>query len=213
MDKKAYFFDMDGTLVDSMPRAWSDVIFKYLDDRGVSYSKDIIAEIVTKGFMAIANYYVEVLGVKDEPQIIYDYFMDGLKPLYVSEFDLKKGAPELIKKLKSEGHSVNVISGSPHRFVDPCLKRHNVFDLFDNVWSVEDFNLSKSDKKLYQELSKKVGVKPSNCVLIDDSIGAIKTAKSTGFYTIGIFEAIVEKYWNEVKSTADETILDFTELL
>ena len=47
MDKKAYFFDMDGRLVDSMPRAWSDVIFKYLDDRGVSYSKDIIAEIVT----------------------------------------------------------------------------------------------------------------------------------------------------------------------
>ena len=213
MEIKAYFFDMDGTLVDSMPRAWSDVIFKYLDDRGVSYSKDIIAEIVTKGFMAIANYYVEVLGVKEDPQIIYDYFMDGLKPLYVSEFDLKKGAPELIKKLKSEGHSVNVISGSPHRFVDPCLKRHNVFDLFDNVWSVEDFNLSKSDEKLYQELSKKVGVKPCNCVLIDDSIGAIKTAKSTGFYTIGIFEAIVEKYWNEVKSTADETILDFTELL
>lgn len=213
MDKKAYFFDMDGTLVDSMSRAWYDVIFKYLDDRGVSYSKDIIPKIVTKGFMAIAEYYVEVLGVKEEPQIIYDYFMDGLKRLYANEFELKNGAPELIKKLKSEGHLVNVISGSPHRFVDPCLKRHNVFDLFDNIWSVEDFNLSKSDKKLYQELSKKVGVSPSNCVLIDDSIGAIKTAKSTGFYTIGIFETIVENHWGEVKATADETILDFTELL
>lgn len=213
MDKKAYFFDMDGTLVDSMPRAWQEVILKYLDDRGVSYPKEMISEVVTKGFMAIANYYVDNLGIKERPQIIYDYFMEGLEPLYANEFELKNGAIKLIKKLKSEGHTVNVISGSPHRFVDPCLKRHNVFNLFDNVWSVEDFNLAKSNEKLYQELSKKVGKKPENCVLIDDSIGAIKTAKNFGFYTIGIFETVVENYWGEVKATADKTILDFTELL
>jgi hypothetical protein len=39
------------------------------------------------------------------------------------------------------------------------------------------------------------------------------TAKSSGFYTIGIFETVVENYWGEVKATADKTIMDFTELL
>ena len=213
MNKKAYFFDMDGTLVDSMPRAWFDVILKYLDDRKIDYPKDMISTVVTKGFMAIANFYVDNLGVKDEPQAIYDYFMDGLTPLYANEFELKKGAPELIKKLKSEGHLVNVISGSPHRFIDPCLKRYKVFDLFDNVWSVEDFNIAKSDKALYEKLSKQVGIKPSNCVLVDDSIGAIKTAKTVGFKTVGIYEKVADIYWEEVKNTADKTIMDFTELL
>jgi HAD superfamily hydrolase (TIGR01509 family) len=154
-----------------------------------------------------------VLGVKEEPQAIYDQFMEDLLPFYRDKFELKSGAKEFIKTLKENGCALNVISGSPHRFVDACLKRHGIYSEFDNVWSVEDFNIAKSDKALYEKLSKHVGIKPYNCVLVDDSIGAIKTAKSTGFYTIGIFETVVENYWGEVKATADKTILDFTELL
>ncbi len=213
MNKKAYFFDVDGTLVDSMTIAWNDVILKYLEDRGVSYPQNIISEIVTTGFMGIANYYVNVLGIKESPQEIYDYFMDNLAFLYRDKFDLKRGAKELIKQLKRKGYSVNVISGSPHRFVDPCLKRHGVFSEFDNVWSVEDFGYSKSDKILYEKLAEKVGVQPQNCVLIDDSINAIKTAKNAGFLTFGMFEISVEKYWQEMKSVCDKTARDFTEFL
>ena len=213
MSIKAYFFDVDGTLVDSMTRAWNEVIIKYLVDRNLLYPENLISQTVTKGFMGIANYYVNVLGAKDKPQDIYDFFMKNLEPLYVNELKLKRGAKNLIKSLKEKGYSVNVISGSPHRFVNPCLKRNGVYEYFDNVWSVEDFSLSKADVNLYLKLSEKVGVKPENCTIIDDSINAIKTAKLAGFYTVGIFEAIVEKHWGEVKATANETIFDFTELL
>ena len=213
MSNKAYFFDVDGTLVDSMTRAWNEVIIKYLVDRNLLYPENLISQTVTKGFMGIANYYVNVLGAKDKPQDIYDFFMKNLEPLYVNELKLKRGAKNLIKSLKEKGYSVNVISGSPHRFVNPCLKRNGVYEYFDNVWSVEDFSLSKDDVNLYLKLAKSVDVEPKNCTIIDDSVNAIKTAKLAGFYTVGMFEAIVEKQWGEVKANADETIFDFTELL
>ena len=212
MSIKAYFFDVDGTLVDSMTRAWNEVIIKYLVDRKVSYPENLIAQTVTKGFMGIANYYVDVLGIKEKPQDIYDFFMKNLERLYVQEFELKKGAVELVKTLKSKGYSVNVISGSPHRFVNPCLKRNGVFDLFDNVWSVEDFSLAKDDVNLFLKLAKSVGVEPSNCTIIDDSINAIKTAKLAGFNTVGMYEVTVENFFEEMKDFADYTILDFTEV-
>ncbi len=212
MSNKAYFFDVDGTLVDSMTRAWNEVIIKYLIDRKVSYPENLIAQTVTKGFMGIANYYVDVLGIKEKPQDIYDFFMKNLERLYVQEFELKKGAVSLIKDLKSKGYSVNVISGSPHRFVNPCLKRNGVFDLFDNVWSVEDFLLAKDDVNLFLKLAKSVGAEPSNCTIIDDSINAIKTAKLAGFNTVGMYEVTVENFFEEMKNFADYTILDFTEV-
>lgn len=213
MNKKVYFFDVDGTLVDSMTRAWNDVIIKYLDDRGVSYPQNMISEIVTTGFMGIANYYVDVLGVKEEPQAIYDQFMEDLLPFYRDKFELKSGAKEFIKTLKENGCALNVISGSPHRFVDACLKRHGIYSEFDNVWSVEDFGYSKSDEKLYQTLAEKVGAKPCDCVLIDDSIKAIKTAKKSGFLTFGMFEITVEKRWQEMMLICDKVASNFMEFL
>ena len=80
---------MDGTLIDSMQPAWNKVILKYLQDRGIAYPEDIIVNIVTKGFMGIAKYYVERLGVNATPQALYDYFMETLEPMYQNEFPAK----------------------------------------------------------------------------------------------------------------------------
>ena len=212
MSKKAYFFDMDGTIIDSMTIAWDRVILKYLHDRNIKYPEDMISNIVTKGFMGIANYYVDELGVKEKPKDLYDFFMDGLQGIYNEELEAKKGVIEALKKLKQTGVSLNMLSGGPHRFMDPCFKRLGIFDLFDNVWSIEDFNLSKSDVEIYLSASKRIGAKAEDCTMVDDSLKAIETAKKAGFNTIGVYEVIADKYWEEMKKVADRTIKDFTEL-
>lgn len=211
--KKTYFFDMDGTLIDSMQLAWDKVILKYLHDRNIAYPKDIIIDIVTKGFMGIAKYYVEQLGVQATPQQLYDYFMVELEPMYQNEFPLKRGVKEAIEKLKAQGCSVNVISGSPLRFVLPCLKRLGVYDLFDNILSLEDFGLTKSDRELFIKLAEKLQAKPEDCVVVDDSVNAIKTAKSAGLQTVGVYEYAVKNSWDEMQVVADKTITDFTQLI
>ena len=60
--KKTYFFDMDGTLIDSIQLTWDKVILKYLHDRNIPYPKDMIINIVSIGFMGIANYYIDEAG-------------------------------------------------------------------------------------------------------------------------------------------------------
>ena len=99
MVKKVCFFDMDGTLIDSMTRAWSEVILRFLDERGISYPDDIITNLVTKGFMGIAKHYVEHFGVDMTPEALYDWFMVELEPMYQNEFPLKDGAKEYILSL------------------------------------------------------------------------------------------------------------------
>ena len=211
--KKTYFFDMDGTLIDSMQLAWDKVILKYLHDRNIPYHKDMIINIVTKGFMGIANYYIDQLGVKATPQQLYDYFMVELEPMYQNEFPLKRGVKETLQTLKAEGCSINVISGSPLRFVLPCLKRLGVYDLFDNVLSLEDFGLTKSDKELFIKLAETLQAPPETCVVVDDSVNAIKTAKSAGLQTVGVYEHAVKNSWDEMQAVADKTITDFTQLI
>ena len=213
MTKKVYFFDMDGTLIDSMQTAWDKAILKFLDDRGISYPSDIITNLVTRGFMGIAKHFVEEFKVDMTPKALYDWFMQALEPMYQNEFPLKDGAKEYILSLKEQGYQVNVISGSPLRFVIPCFKRLEIYDVFDNVLSLEEFGLTKSDKELFIKLAEKMNVTPSECVVIDDSVNAIKTAKSAGLQTIGIYEKAVSNTWEEMQTVADKTILTFKELL
>ena len=204
---------MDGTLVDSMKIGWEEVILKYLDDRGIKYESDIIPKIVTKGFLGISHYYVDVLGVNATAEEVYEYFMDTLEIKYKTEFKLKKGALSYLKKLKDTGCSISVISASPMRFIEPCLKRLGVYNLCDNVLTLEQFGLNKTDKELYYKLAEKLGVEPTKCTLVEDSVYAIETAKSVGFKTIGIYEVMVENEWQKMLATADKTIMDFTEIL
>ena len=213
MAKKVYFFDMDGTLINSMQLAWDKVILRFLDERGISYPDDIITNLVTRGFMGIAKYYVETYHVEMTAEELYNWFMVELEPMYQNEFPLKDGAKEYILALKAQGYEVNVISGSPLRFVVPCFKRLEIYDLFDNVLSLEEFGLTKSDKELFTKLAERSNADPSDCIVIDDSVGAIKTAKSAGLKTIGIYEQAVKNTWEEMQTIADKTIINFKELL
>ena len=213
MKDKVYFFDMDGTLIDSMQIAWEEVILKYLDDRDISYENDIISKIVTRGFMGISKYYVEELGVQSTPERLYDYFMEALEMKYQKDFPLKDGVKAFIKSLKDKGYVINVISGSPLRFVIPCLQRLEVYELFDNVLSLESFGYTKSDTELFIKLAEALDTSPENCIVIDDSVNAIKTAKKAGFTTIGVYEKMVKDGWEEMQSVADKTIVSFTELV
>jgi FMN phosphatase YigB (HAD superfamily) len=85
--------------------------------------------------------------------------------------------------------------------------------IFDNVLSLEEFGLTKSDKALFTKLAEISSVSPSDCVVIDDSVNAIKTAKSAGLNTIGIYEQAVSNTWEEMQLVADKTIKSFKELL
>ncbi len=213
MAKKVCFFDMDGTLVDSMTRSWDEVILKFLDDRGISYPNDIISNLVTKGFMGIAKHYVEHFKIDMTPEALYDWFMTKLEYMYQHTFPLKEGAKELVILLKEQGYKVVVISGSPLRFVLPCLKRLGIYDIADDVLSIEEFKLTKCDKELFITLAKKECANVEDCTVFEDSIDAIKTAKSVGFKTVGIYEESVKNTWGEMQKVADKTIKSFKELL
>ena len=52
---KAYLFDFDGTLVDSMP-TYVSVMLRILDENGVKYEDDIIKTITPLGYKGTAEY-------------------------------------------------------------------------------------------------------------------------------------------------------------
>lgn len=208
---KTYLFDFDGTLVDSMP-VYVKTMLKILDDHNVSYGEDIVKIITPLGLLGTADYYIE-LGVKKSKQELYLLMEAGMVEEYTYNIPAKNNVVDVLKELKKRGAKLNVLTASPHKTLDPCLKRLGIFDLFENVWSCDDFGTTKADPEIYKMAAEKIGERVEDILFLDDNLGADKTAKTAGMKVCGVYDKSSEEYTKEIKQIADFYITDFSELL
>ena len=132
--------------------------------------------------------------------------------LYRDKILLKDGVKDALIKFKTQGISLNVLTASPHKMLDPCLKRNGIYELFDNVWSTDDFNLPKTDVNIYINAVNLAGGTIENSWFFDDNISAVKTAKSAGLYTVGVYDYTGRAFTEQIKEIADKFIYSFNEL-
>ena len=211
MSHTTYIFDFDGTLVDSMP-SWIGKIYYALNRCGAKYPEDIAKIAVTLGDGGTANYFRERLGITLSSDEIIALMDEFALPKYRDEILLKDGVLEYLKLLKSNGCSLNVLTASPHKMVDPCLTRNGVFDLFDNVWTCEDFGLSKSDVAIYFNAAERLGVDPADVVFVDDNLVPIKKSHEAGMLALGVFDASADPDRAEIVNAADLYAVSMKEL-
>ena len=209
---KTYLFDFDGTLVDSMP-AYVSIMTKILDDNNISYGKDLVKTITPLGFMKTAEYFLNELGLDMPMDELTETMGKNAIKEYTFNIPAKNNVKETLLKLKDKGISLNVLTASPHLTLDPCLKRLGIYDLFDNVWSCDDFATSKTDPEIYVKAAEKMGVTTEEVLFLDDNYNADKTAKSAGMKVCGVYDKTSEEYVEEMKALCDYYIYDFSELI
>ncbi len=209
---KHYIFDLDGTLIDSMPKA-TNTLLSYLDSENIKYPKDLIKKIVPLGYDGIAKYFVEELGVNKLPNNVFNDLLSRLQKMYAHEVQPKAGADETLRTLKKRGATVNLLTASPHAFVDPCIQRLGWWEVFDNVWTVEDFACSKADPGIYKEASQRLSTSLKECVMLDDSVNSLKSAKDSGITVIGVYDDFSAPYEKEMRTIGDRYVYNLKELL
>ena len=208
---KTYLFDFDGTLVDSMPTYVSSML-RILDENGIAYGNDIVKIITPLGLIKTAEYYVK-LGVKLDRDEIIMLMKKYMYEEYLYNIPAKSNVISVLEELKNKGASLNVLTASPHVTLDPCLKRIGIYDLFDNVWSCDDFSTTKADPEIYKMAAERMGERVEDVLFLDDNYNADKTAKSAGMKVCGVYDDSSKEYVDEIKSVADYYIYDFSELL
>lgn len=209
--KKAYLFDFDGTLVDSMPTFVSSML-RILDENGIKYEDSIIKIITPLGILGTANYYKQ-LGVKGEVEDIIEAMKKYMYIEYVNNIPAKENVEKVLRELKNKGAKMSILTASPHATLDPCLKRLGLYDLFDNVWSCDDFKTTKADPQIYVKAAEKMGEKIEDVLFLDDNYNADITAKKAGMQVCAVYDKSSEDYIEEMKAIADYYIYNFIELL
>ena len=210
--KKAYLFDFDGTLVDSMP-TFCSCMLRILDENQISYPKDVTKTITPLGLNGTAEYFINTLGLPMSKEQLMLLMKEYMLDAYFHTIPAKKNVPEVLKALKAQGVSLNVLTASPHITLDACLKRLGLWELFDNIWSCDDFNTTKADPQIYARAAQRLNRPVGEVLFLDDNLNADMTAKAAGMQVCGVYDESSKEYVEQIKAATDFYIYDFQELL
>lgn len=215
MDIKKYkgaIFDLDGTLLDSM-HIWHDVDVEFFRRRNLPLTRDYIDVIKNMHLPAAAVYTKEKYNIKESTEEIVKEWLDLCAEAYLTNVDLKSGVYDYLEFLHDNGVKMAFATASEKVVCEQTLKNHGIFDFFTDFAYVSEINVGKTKPDIYILAAKRIGVEPQECIVFEDIIEGIRSAKKGGFITCGVYDKSSAKDKEEIEKIADYYINSFKELL
>lgn len=186
----AAIFDFDGTLLDSL-HVWDDIDEKSFAKRGVKVPADFADSTATMTPREVADYVIARFGFTDSPEVLMKEWQDMAFDAYAKHLPLRKGAKNYVDYLHKTGAKTVLITTLSKSLCVAALKRTDLYYYFDLMIFGEDLESNaKNSPKTYLDLAKRIGVKPSDCTVFEDSDAALKSARLAGMKICGVVDLI-----------------------
>ena len=209
MDKRFAIFDMDGTLVDSMPY-WENLATEFLGNKGVqTIAPDILERIKPMTMTESAALFIQEYSLSGTTESVAVEMNTMMDEHYRKDIPLKPGAAEYLEVLHHRGVTMCVASATAEDLMEACLTRLGVAQYFSFLLSCETVGTGKNRPEVYWESAKRLGADPAEIAVFEDALYASETAKSAGFYTVAVKDDSNQLHWESLTALADEAILDW----
>ncbi len=180
---KAILFDLDGVLIDACE--WHYIALNSaLSDLGYPI---IERDDHIKKYNGLpTRQKLSMMGLSpDEITEVAD-----LKKRYTARLVKQKCKPsqkkiEMIKELK-ERYKIACCSNAIKESVEDMLDRSKILKYFDLVIGNDEINCPKPDSEIYLIAFKVLGLKPEECLIIEDAPHGIEAAKASGATVIAV---------------------------
>ncbi len=180
---RAYLFDCDGTIADSMPLhyiAWKTVLAEWNCD----YAEDLFYSWGGKPVRNIIADLNEIHGL-DMP---IDAIATKKEALYLEQLPQLKAIPEVVEHIEAEHGRIPfaVVSGSRRSSVVGSLTAIGLLDKFETIVAAEDYTRGKPAPDGFLLAAERLGVAPADCLVFEDTDLGIEAATAAGMASVKV---------------------------
>ena len=181
--QEALIWDCDGVLVDSEPlstAAWQAVLLR----RGVRAESADLDAFTGRSDGAVLEHYRGITGDR----------LQGILEEREAEFERQArgalrtfpGLPELLSRLRAQGRRMAVASSGRLPRIRFSLAEVGLDGYFETVCSATEVENGKPAPDLFLLAARRLGVPPSRCTVIEDSVPGLRAAVRAGMRGLGI---------------------------
>lgn len=184
---KAYLFDCDGTVADSMPLhyvAWKRALAEWNCD----FSEELF---YAWGGMPVAD-IISTLNAKHGLKMPVEEVSTRKEELYFENLPQLKAVPEVLEHIEASYGRIRfaVVSGSKRDSVVASLRQLKLLDKFETLVCAGDYERSKPDPQPFMIAAERLGVAPEHCLVFEDSDLGIQAAVAGGMAAVKIVQPI-----------------------
>lgn len=184
---KGFIFDLDGTLIDSMPihyRAWDDVVRA----NGVKerLSEDLFYSLGGVPTVQVAERIGAHYGIElDAERVTREKEEAYLQGLRAGNLKLIEPVVEFARKM-SAMHPVAIATGGTPDIAIPAIEAAGLRDVFPIVVTPVDVppGRGKPAPDMFLLAAKLMGVAPGECLVFEDAEPGLRGAQAAGMTTV-----------------------------
>ena len=201
---EAAIFDFDGTLAKTA-HIWREVDEIFLSKRGIPYTPEFPRMLTTLGFAAGAEYAIERFCLNEKAEDICREWNELGSLFYRTRVELRRGATAYIEALRSQGIPI-ALATTNDATVLRSMELVDVDALFDTIVCGSEVSRGKDHPDIYLEAARRLGVPCESCIVFEDIVPGILSAKSIGMATCAVRSGDPIQVFDEVVAVADTSL-------
>ena len=209
---KSIIFDLDGTLIDSMP-VWKNTGRNFLLKYGFAVPENLHSIVKSQTIGQTAEYFRTDLGVTHTQEEIISEIVHYVEDAYKNTIPLKPYARNFLDNELEKGTKMCVLTASEASYIRPALERLDLLKYFQFVLTCTETGHYKSEPAVFRIAMEKLGGNLENTIVFEDALYAVQGAKKGGFTVYAVADPVTEADSREIRSVADKYIKSYKELL
>lgn len=186
--KKGIIFDMDGTLFDTerlYQASWKAVTEEFGQVFNPAFPPAVSGSSGENLYRIIHEFYPDV----DEKAFLQGCLDHTEAQLQVAVPE-KPGVKEILAYVKDQGYKIAIASSGPIHVIENNLRLAGIRDYFESIASGHEVTKGKPDPDVFLLAAERLGIKASECYIIEDSANGIRGAHASGAAAIMVPDCV-----------------------
>jgi len=189
-DKRLMAFDLDGTLIDSVPDL-AAAMARTLSELDLRVPNEVeVRDWVGNGAPVLVERALTwALQTAPEPALqtrAFNAFMAHYGAAPNTLTTLYPGVKEALQVLHQEGLTLVLITNKPERFIEPLLEHFNLLTFFTLWIGGDSLAKKKPDPLPLLHAANMCQIPPAECIMVGDSRHDMAAGKAAGFATLAL---------------------------
>ena len=195
-------FDMEGTLLDSMP-IWDRVGIDYLAGLGIRARPDLPERLLTMSMRQAAAYFRSDYGVILPEAEIIDGINARIEAFYQETAPAKDGVVDFLRALQQGGIKMCVATATDRPLAEAALRRTGLLGFFSFLLTCTEAGTGKDCPEIFMLAQEKLGTPREQTLVFEDALYAIQTAKKAGFPVAAVYDESSRADQEQIRAIAD----------